>query len=61
MKTENNLQSSYQIIVGGWYPRTQLHMVEVYKFLSEGDSELELSKQKLKEFHKALNIRKVTK
>jgi len=61
---ENIPQSSHQItkiITGGWYPRTQLHMVEVYKFFTEGESDLELSKQKLQKFHKALNIAKVTK
>ena len=46
-----------KITFGGWYQRTSLHLTEVYDFLSKGESRLELSKNKLKEFHKDLNLK----
>jgi len=58
---DKSLHQIIKIITGGWYPRTQLHLAEVYKFFNEGESDLELSKQKLKEFHKRLNLLKVEK
>ena len=36
-----------KIYFGGWYQRTTLHLTEIYDFLAEGRSDLDLSKQKL--------------
>ena len=44
---------------GGWYQRTTLHLSEVYRFLSDGTSNLELSKNKLKGFRDNLNLKSV--
>src|SRR3989344_4528300 len=46
-----------KITFGGWYQRTSLHLTEIYDFLSKCESRLELSKEKLKEFHKNLNLK----
>lgn len=40
-----------KVFFGGWYQRTTLHLSEVYDFLAEGKSNLELSVEKLKNFH----------
>lgn len=45
------------ITFGGWYQRTSLHLTEIYDFLSKCESRLPLSKEKLKEFHKNLNLK----
>ncbi len=50
-----------KITFGGWYQRTSLHLTEIYDFLSKCESRLDLSKDKLKEFHKDLNLKFVTK
>ncbi len=50
-----------KITFGGWYQRTSLHLTEVFDFLSKCESRLELSKEKLKEFHKNLNLKFATK
>ncbi len=46
-----------KITFGGWYQRTSLHLTEIYDFLSKCESRLPLSKEKLKEFHKNLNLK----
>ena len=51
------MNEEVKITFGGWYQRTSLHLTEVYDFLSKGESRLELSKNKLKEFHKDLNLK----
>src|SRR3989344_1997769 len=50
-----------KITFGGWYQRTSLHLTEIYDFLSKCESRLPLSKEKLKEFHKDLNLKFATK
>jgi len=47
------------IFVGGWFQRTTLHLSELYDFLTEGESPLELDKQKLKSLKKDLNLKSV--
>lgn len=50
----------YRVTVGGWYPRTTLHLSEIYSFLKNGASDLSLSKEKLTDFHKGLRLKSVT-
>ena len=45
-----------QIYIGGWFQRTMLQLSEVYDFLRNGESQLKLSKKKLAELRKDLNI-----
>src|SRR3989339_801831 len=47
------------ITFGGWYQRTTMHLSEVFQFLSEGTSKLDLDKDKLTELLKNLDIKKV--
>jgi hypothetical protein len=49
------------VTLGGWYQRTTLHLTEVYDLFSEGTTRLPLEKKKLAVFHKALNLRSVTR
>ncbi len=51
------MEEEVKITFGGWYQRTSLHLTEVFDFLSKCESRLELSKEKLKEFHKDLNLK----
>ena len=51
------MEEEVKITFGGWYQRTSLHLTEVYDFLSKCESRLELSEDKLKEFHKNLNLK----
>lgn len=44
------------IYVGGWFQRTMLQLSEVYDFLRNGETQLKLSKKKLAELRKNLNI-----
>lgn len=44
------------IYIGGWFQRTMLQLSEVYDFLRSGESRLKLSKKKLQELRKNLNI-----
>lgn len=50
-----------KIFFGGWYQRTTLHLSEVYSFLVTGESELDLSKEKLKQLHDNLNLVSVSR
>lgn len=50
-----------KIFFGGWYQRTTLHLTEVYSFLAEGKSDLELSQEKLTRLHRALEIVSVSR
>ena len=45
-----------RIYIGGWFQRTTLHLSEIYDFLREGYSSLELDRAKLKELQKNLDI-----
>lgn len=44
------------IYIGGWFQRTTLQLSEIYDFLKEGISQLNLDKTKLKKLHANLNI-----
>ena len=45
-----------KIYVGGWFQRTSLHLSEIYDFLREAESPLDLDKDKLKNLQKDLEI-----
>ena len=45
-----------KIYIGGWFQRTTLHLSEIYDFLKDGASPLDLDKEKLKELRKAIGI-----
>ena len=47
------------IYVGGWFQRTMLQLSEIYDFLRERKSMLNLSQKKLDEFHRNLEIGKI--
>jgi len=47
------------IYVGGWFQRTMLQLSEIYDFLRECKSHLNLDEEKLKEFRKNLGIGKI--
>jgi len=47
------------IFVGGWFQRTTLHLSELYDFLTDGDSPLELDKNKLQKLHDGLDLKLV--
>jgi hypothetical protein len=48
-----------RIHVGGWFQRTTLHLSELYDFLLEASSPLDLDSEKLKKLRAALNIKSV--
>ena len=50
-----------KIVYGGWYQRTTLHLTEVYGFLADNFSKLDLSKEKLTELRTNLNLVEVTR
>ncbi len=45
-----------KIYIGGWFQRTMLQLTEVYDFLREGSTKLNLDKKKLEKLRKDLNI-----
>lgn len=45
-----------KIYVGGWFQRTSLHLSEIYDFLRDADSPLDLDKEKLKSLQNDLII-----
>ena len=45
-----------KIYIGGWFQRTMLHLTEIYDFLREGTSRLDLNKKKLQELRESLEI-----
>lgn len=47
------------IYIGGWFQRTMLQLSEIYDFLRESKSQLNLDKEKLLELHRALEIGKI--
>jgi len=49
------------VTYGGWYQRTTLHLTEVYEFLKNGGTRLQLSKSRLKKYHEKLNIKNVSR
>ncbi|HEY0010982.1 MAG TPA: hypothetical protein VGB97_03695 [Candidatus Paceibacterota bacterium] len=48
-----------KIYIGGWFQRTTLHLAEIYDFLKEADSPLDLEKGKLEQLHTALSLEQV--
>lgn len=48
-----------KIYIGGWFQRTMLHLTEIYDFLREGTSQLDLDKKKLLTLHKALDLKEI--
>ena len=44
------------VYIGGWFQRTMLQLTEIYDFLRECKSQLNLDQEKLNEFHKRLEI-----
>lgn len=47
------------IYVGGWFQRTMLQLSEIYDFLRDCKSQLDLDPEKLREYRKALEIGKI--
>lgn len=47
------------VYIGGWFQRTMLQLTEIYDFLREGTSKLNLEQEKLDEFRKNLGIGKI--
>lgn len=44
------------VYIGGWFQRTMLQLTEIYDFLRDCKSQLDLDQEKLNEFHKELQI-----
>lgn len=51
----------YTITYGGWFQRTTLHLSEIHYLFSSGESNLKLSKEKLKELHANLDLVSVSR
>lgn len=47
------------VYIGGWFQRTMLQLTEIYDFLREAKSKLNLDTAKLEEFRKNLSIGKI--
>lgn len=54
-------KNEYKITYGGWYQRTTLHLSEIHYFFASGESKLNLSKDKLREFHEKLDFAVVSR
>ena len=50
-----------RVYFGGWYQRTTLHLTEIFNFLSEARSDLDLSKSKLFELKNSLGLAKISR
>lgn len=61
MKQKESKNREFTIAYGGWYQRTTLHLSEIYDFLAHKKSKIDLSEQKLKDFHTKLGINEVTR
>lgn len=48
-----------KIYIGGWFQRTHLHLREIYNFLTEGNSPLDLDQKKLKRLQSNLKLKTV--
>lgn len=46
-----------RVYIGGWFQRTTLHLSEIYDFLIEGTSSLDLDNKKLHQLRKNLNVK----
>ena len=49
-----------RVHVGGWFQRTRLHLGEIYDFLREADSPLDLDKKRMIALRDALSISELT-
>jgi len=58
-KSKTNKNKIEKIYIGGWFQRTTLHLYEIYNFLQEGRSPLDLDAKKLKRLQEALNLKSV--
>lgn len=47
------------VYIGGWFQRTMLQLTEIYDFLRDCKSQLDLDPEKLQEFRKSLEIGKI--
>lgn len=47
------------VYIGGWFQRTMLQLSEIYDFLRECKSQLNLEQEKLNEYHRQLEIGKI--
>lgn len=61
MTKKESTTTELKITLGGWYQRTTLHLSEVYDLFDSGKSNLDLSKDKLKEHQKNLNLKNVSR
>lgn len=48
-----------KIFIGGWFQRTTLHLSEIYDFLKDASSPLDLDRGRLKSLQKQLNLKKI--
>lgn len=55
----NEAMEIRRVYIGGWFQRTTLHLSEIYDFLRDGYSSLDLDKEKLKQLQKSLEIESV--
>lgn len=53
------VRGQVNVVFGGWYQRTTLHLSEVHRFLLEGVSDLYLSEAKLKDLRNKLGLKSV--
>jgi len=53
------MKKGVNVVFGGWYQRTTLHLSEVHRFLLSGTSNLDLSKVKLKALRNSLGLKSV--
>lgn len=52
---------AYSVSFGSWYARTQLHLSEVFEFLSDGTSLLELDSDILRQLQARLEIKSISR
>ena len=48
-----------KIYIGGWFQRTTLQLSEIYDFLRDGESKLDLDKKKLIKLHDAIELKDI--
>lgn len=48
-----------KIYIGGWFQRTTLHLSEIWEFLEDKRSELDLSANELQKYHQRLEIKEL--
>lgn len=57
----SQLMTIKKIYIGGWFQRTTLHLTEIWDFLKNEKSNLDLPKEKLDEAKKALSLSSVSR